>query len=188
MPGELIAFGNNGLVAFGTSENELRTHARTIEEMLHANSHDGTVWTMPFDALDPDATDKIFGYIKNESKELNIHCRHFSFLSTVTGWLEIIRVTGTAAGGTKVDLTNDNHSHALETPEGIFESGVDITGLTDGGKHRFIRLIADTQREITIPHDILLGNNGAIGLNWTESTGVLTGTVGFYTHTKAADE
>ena len=59
---EYLLLGN-GLIAGGTKERELPTHARTFEEMLHANSHDGQVWTMPFDARDPDATDKIFGYI-----------------------------------------------------------------------------------------------------------------------------
>lgn len=188
MPGELIAFGNNGLVAFGTRENELLTHARTIEEMLHANSHDGQAWAMPFDARNPDATDKIFGYIQNGDSELNIHVRHFAFRTTVAGDLEILRVTGTASGGTAVTLTNENHNNALDTPEGIFEAGADITNLTDGGKHDFMVLETGKTNRYTVKHDIVLGKNGAIGLNWVPSTGILTGTVIFYTHVKAEDE
>lgn len=138
MPGQLIAFGNNGLVAFGTRENELLTHSRTIEEFPHANAHDGKVWAMPFDAVNPNGADKIFGYIKNTSGDLNLHARVFRFRTDVAGILEIIRVTGTAASGTEVALTNGNSAHALETPSGIFESGTDITGLTDGGKVRFL--------------------------------------------------
>lgn len=188
MPGELISFGNNGLVMFGTKEHEALVHARTIEEMLHANDHDGQAWTMPFDARDPDATDKIFGYIQNGSQELNLHVRHLAFETTVAGFLEIIRVTGTAAGGTGVTLTNDNHAHALETPEGLFEAGANITGLTDGGKHDFMYLKTGETNRLTIPHDIILPKNGAIGLNWVPATGVLTGTVKFYTHVKPEDE
>lgn len=188
MPGELIAFGNNGLVAFGTAENELLVHARTIEEMLHANSHDGQAWTMPFDARNPDATDKIFGYIQNGDGELNIHLRHFAFQTTVAGFIEIIRVTGTAAGGSAVTLTNENHNNALDTPEGTFEAGADITGLTDGGKHEFLYLETGKVNRFTVNHDIVLGKNGAVALNWVPSTGILTGKVVFYTHVPGGEE
>ena len=179
MPEYLI--GPNGKLVKVTALGELFVHGTVDEEMHHQNEHEGEVFVLPFDAIDPDATDKIFGYIQNTDSDKDIHIRHFRFNSTVAGYLEIIRVTGTAAGGSDVVLTNENHNFSAQTPEGKFQSGTDITGLTDGGKHEFLYLPALTTVSLTVPHDIILGKNGAIALNWVPSTGILTGTVKFFT-------
>ena len=56
MPTTLV--GPNGQTVKVSNEGELFTHSRTIETMAHINQHEGKVWTLPFDALNPDATDK----------------------------------------------------------------------------------------------------------------------------------
>lgn len=179
---EFIVGANNKLIK-ATSEGELWVHSRNSEEMLYANQHFGNAWTMPFDAFDPDATDKKFCYIQNGSNAVDIHVRHFDFITTVAGILEIIRVTGVATSGTGVTLVSENENFSTDTPDGIFEDGADIGGLTDVGKHAFMQLETGKNNRLTIFHDIILGKNGAIALNWVPSTGVLTGTVKFYTHT-----
>ncbi len=180
MPEYLI--GPNGKIVKVSVDGELFTHSRTNEAMGYINQHDGKVWSMPFDAVDPTDADDYFGYIKNDSKDEDLHLRHFNFHSTVAGFLEIQRVTGTSVNGTSVTLVEENSRFAEETPEGTFESGVNITGLTDGGVHEFIYLEANKWMAHTIAHDIILGRNGSVGLLWTVSTGILTGVVKFYSH------
>lgn len=180
MPDYIV--GANGKLIKASKDGELFTHARTSEEMLYVNQHEGRAWTMPFDALDPTADDDIFGYIQNGDNDLNIHVRHFAFQTTVAGMLEVIGVTGTAVSGVGVTLTAENENFKSDTPAGIFESAVAITGLTDIGKHDFMYLETGKTNRLTVAHDIILGKNGAVALNWVPSTGVLTGTVKFYTH------
>ena len=70
-----------------------------------------------------------------------------------------------------------------KTPEGVYQTGADITGLTYGGKFAFQQLpVADTNYDIFIPHDVILDKNGAIALNWVPATGILSGTVWFFLH------
>ncbi len=178
---EFILGANNKLIK-ATADGELWVHARQSEEMLYANQHFGQAWTMPFDAFDPGATDKKFAYIQNGSNIVDIHIRHLDFYTTVAGFLEVIRVTGVATSGTGVVLVSENENFSTNTPDGIFEDGADIGGLTDGGKHAFMYLETGKVNHFDIAHDIILGKNGAIALNWVPSTGVLTGTVKFFTH------
>ena len=178
---DYILGANNKLIK-ATADGELWVHSRNSEEMLYANQHFGQAWTMPFDAFDPDATDKKFCYIQNGSNLVDLHVRHFNFHTTVAGMLEIIRVTGTATSGSGVTLVPENENFALNTPDGIFEDGADIGGLTDAGKHDFMFLETGKSNRLTVLHDIILGKNGAMALNWVPSTGVLTGTVKFYAH------
>lgn len=180
MPTTLV--GPNGVEVKVTAEGELFTHARSQETMGFINQNEGRVWSMPFDAFDPDATDKKWLYIKNESEVVDIHLRHFILRSTVAGTMEVLRVTGTAVAGSAVTLVNHNDNFPTRVPKGIFETGADITGLADGGKYRPIYLVADVERIVNVQHDIILGPGSAMALNWPESTGVFTGAVEFYTH------
>lgn len=178
----VVLLGPNGKEVKVSNEGELFTHSRTIETMGFINQHEGHVWTLPFDAFDPDATDKKWLYIKNESEVVDIHMRHFILRSTVAGTMEVLRVTGTAAAGSGVTLVNHNDNFPTRVPKGIFETGADITGLTDGGKYRTIYLVADVERIINVQHDIILGPGSAMALNWPEATGVFTGGIEFFTH------
>ncbi len=180
MPTTLV--GPNGVEVKVSAEGELFTHARSQETMGFINQNEGHVWTMPFDALDPTSDNDVFGYIKNESEVVDLHVRHFDFSSTVAGILEIQRVTGIAVGGTPVVLVNENDNFPTRVPKGIFESGVDITALTDGGVHHFMTLVADVQKHLTVLHDIILGPGSAMALHWVPGTGILTGTIKFYAH------
>lgn len=165
-------------------DDEGRAHtAAVVESDMEDRNEKGFAWSLPFDAIDPTGADDKFVYIKNTESALNLHIRRIRVSSTVVGMLEVLRVTGTAAGGSGVTLVNFNESFNSKTPEGVFETGADITGLTDAGKYAFQQLpVADTEYNIHIPHDIILGKNGAIALNWVPATGILTGTVWFFLH------
>ncbi len=154
-----------------------------VESDMENRNEKGFAWSLPFDAVNPTAGDDIFAYLQNTDPSLSIHVRRIRVSSTVVGMLEVIRATGTAAGGSGVTLVNFNQAFAAKTPTGIFETGADITGLTDGGKYAFQQIVAiDTNYDIHIPHDIILGKNDAVALNWVPATGVLTGTIWFFVH------
>lgn len=180
MPTTLV--GPNGREVKVSVDGELFTHSRAQETMGFINQEEGHAWTMPFDALDPTDTDDYFGYIKNESELVNLHVRHFNFSSTVAGILEIQRVTGTPVNGSTVVLVNENDNFPTRVPKGTFESGVNITGLTDAGVHDFMTLVADVESKLTVLHDIILGPGSGLALLWTPNTGILTGTIKLYAH------
>ncbi len=163
------------------SEGRFVTSAVTETDMEHRNES-GFTWSMPFDAIDPTGADDVFLYIQNLEPSLSMHIRRIRVSSTVAGMVEVIRVTGTAVGGSDVTLVNFNAGFSAKTPTGTFQTAVDITGLTDGGKYSFQRLAADTTHEIALHHDIILDKNGAIALNWVPASGVLSGTVYFFLH------
>ena len=164
-----------------SATGRFETKAVTETDMEERNEG-GFVWSMPFDAIDPTGADDIFLYLQNTSNQ-NLHIRRMHVSSTVVGFIEVIRVTGTPAGGSGVTLVNFNNKFSSETPDGTFESGADITGLTDGGKYRFQQLtVANTTYELTFHHDIILNKNGAVALNWVPATGILTGCVYFFLH------
>lgn len=165
-----------------TPEGELRT-AAVVETDMEKRNEKGFAWSMPFDAIDPTGANDIFLYIQNTEPTLNLHIRRIQVSSTVAGMLEVIRVTGTATGGSDVTLVNFNEGFSSKTPTGVFQTAVDITNLTDGGKYAFQPLpVADTKYDLEIPHDIILDKNGAVAFNWVPATGILTGTVWFFLH------
>lgn len=169
-------------IAEVTDAGRLHTSA-VIESDMEKRNETGFAWCLPFDAVDPTGADDIFAYIQNAESSLNLHVRRIRVSSTVVGMLEVLRVTGTATGGSTATLVNFNEGFAAKTPAGTFETGVDITALTDGGKYAFQQLtVADTTYDIEIPHDIILDKNGAIALNWVPATGILSGTIWFFLH------
>lgn len=165
-----------------SDEGRMHVAAVTETDMEHRNE-EGFVWSLPFDAVDPTSDNDIFVYIQNTEPSLNMHIRRIVLSSTVVGFVEVLRVTGTAVGGAAATLVNFNQGFSSKTPTGIFETGSDITALVDGGKYVFQQLaVANTTYTITLHHDIILDKNGAMALNWVPSTGILSGVVYFFLH------
>jgi hypothetical protein len=178
---QLIGAKGNRIVEV-TDEGRLHTNA-VIETDMEKLNETGFAWCLPFDAIDPTGADDIFVYLQNTEPSMDLHIRRIRVSSTVAGMLEVLRVTGTATGGDTATLLNFNDGFSSKTPTGIFETGVDITALADGGKYAFQQLpVADTTYDIHIPHDIILNKNGAMALNWVPATGILSGTVWFFLH------
>lgn len=181
MPIQIIGAKGNRIVEVA-EDGHLLTDAVVETDMEHVNEK-GLAWSMPFDAIDPTGADDVFLYIKNTESDFNLHVRRIRVSSTVAGMLEVIRVTGTAVGGGDSTLVNFNEAFSVKTPEGSFQTAVDITGLAKGGKYLFQQLtVADTNYDIFIPHDIILNKNGALAFNWVPATGILSGTVWFFLH------
>lgn len=179
---QMMGAEGNRIVEVDSDDGSVFTRAVTESDMENRNEL-GFAWSFPFDAVDPTGADDIFLYIQNTESLLNLHVRRIRISSTVAGMLEVIRVTGTAVGGSDATLVSFNEQFAANTPAGVFQTAVDITGLTVGGKYTFQQLaVADTTYDIIFPHDVILNKNGALALNWVPATGILSGTVFFFLH------
>ena len=179
---QIIGAKGNRIAEVHERTGRVLTQAVTETDMEDRNEQ-GFVWSLPFDAIDPTAGDDKFVYIQNTEPSLEMHIRRIHISSTVAGMLEVQRATGTAVGGSAVTLVNFNDGFSTKTPTGLFETGVDITGLTDGGVYRFQQLdTVDKTYEMTFHHDIILPKNGAIALHWVPATGILSGCVYFFLH------
>jgi len=142
----------------------------------------GKTWTVPFDAIDPTGADDHFVHIKNNGPR-PLEVFELELFTTVAGFVEIVRCTGTATSPTAIVPVSLRGSGAA--PVGLFESGVDLQ-MTLGSKIMHIYLAANTPRRIPLEAGLLIPNGGQIALNWDQATGILTGHVGL--HEVPADE
>lgn len=150
--------------------------ARHRSEFL--NVKDGKVWALDIDAIDPaGAADKFF-YIKNTGTvDIKIHSIRIS--STVAGFVSVKKVSGTASFTAGADVTPlSMRTNTAPVVQATIKTDTDTTGLTDQGV--FDRISLDTaDREIlhTYESTIMIGAGGAVALEWSAATGILTGTI-----------
>lgn len=161
-------------------DSDNRAHVASVQasEEHHENEDNLKAWTASFDAVDPTGADDYFVYMQNTAKETRVISR-ISITSTAAGVVEVQHVTGTALGG-GADEVNSWTIGAADPSEFTFQSGVDITGLTDAGVLRFAALQVNITEYLEFPQTIRLPQNQAIALLWTASTGGLTGNIDFY--------
>ena len=132
----------------------------------------------PFDAVDPTGADDYFVYILYSGTG-ELHITDVRLTSTVAGFMEPQVVTGTAAGGTAVGLVNRNLGSS-KVPDGTYEFGVDITGLTDAGHLHHMWLQANVEGHLGLNGHYIIQPGQAMALLWTAATGILSGTVSMY--------
>lgn len=137
----------------------------------------GELWILPIGAIDPTGADDNFAYLKND-EPAPIEVSEVQLASTVAGIVKMEKCTGTASGGTAVNPINTN-GNSGKAPAVTFETGVDITGLTDAGVLGTIGLGANLEGGSLSPKGpiIILKKDEAVLLNWSAATGVLTGTI-----------
>lgn len=167
-----------GFEAKVNEDNQLLTNATTATEEHHQNEEHEKAWTASFDAIDPTGADDYFVNLKNTATSVRAIAR-IAITSTVAGYVEVQRVTGTSSGGS-ADEINSFTFGGSDPADFAFESGVDITGLTDAGVMRFAWLQANITEYLEFPQSIRLAQNEQCALLWTVSTGILTGNVDFY--------
>lgn len=159
-------------------DNRAHVASVTASEEHHENEDNQKAWTGSFDAIDPTEVDDYFLNMKNTSTAVRAISR-IEITSTVAGYLEVQRVTGTSIGGAADEV--NSWTFGASDPDGFtFETAVDITGLTDAGVVRFRWLQANVTEVIEFPQTIRLLQNEQCALLWTPNTGILTGNVDFY--------
>ncbi len=145
----------------------------------HFINHDKErYWSMPFDAIDPTDADDYFLYIKYTGSG-TLHIPEIKVTSTVAGFIEPQHVTGAAVSGAEVTLVN-RHLGSTKTPDGNYQTAVNITGLADAGHLEHEWLQANIQTTIGDRGHIIIPPGEAFALLWTVSTGILSGAVKFY--------
>jgi len=161
-------------------DSDNRAHVASVQasEEHHENEDNLRAWTASFDAIDPTGADDYFVYIQNTAKETRAISR-IAITSTAAGIVEVQHVTGVAVGGSD-DEVNSWTIGAADPSEFTFQSGVNITGLTDAGVLRFAALQVNITEYLDFPQTLRLPQNQAIALLWTSTTGGLTGNIDFY--------
>ncbi len=99
--------------------------------------------------------------------------------------LKLWFVSGTAAGGNEITLTNDNRTSPNAAPASAMEGGnaaTGITGLTADALIEIVRCAADHEVEFAIADSVRLGQNDAIAIEVDAGTAAdVEGTIlGFF--------
>jgi len=170
----------DGQAAHVTKSHQLETTSITKTQDRHENQDSGAVWSYCFDAVNPVAADDFFIYIKNTNSHDYV-VTDFRLWSTTTGGNVMIhKVSGTpsyAAGGTDVAAIPRN-TKFTSTPDLIFKTDTDITGLNDDGI--WFPMTLDNvghMEHLQTTAGIILGANGAMGLSWSAATGEISGLI-----------
>lgn len=156
----------NQLDVFSVSE----ASDRAINHVEH------TVWSLPFEAVDPTGADDYFFHIKNTGTE-DLAITDIRLESSVVGTAEVHYVTGTASAGTAVSPVNRWIGNT-NAPTATIQTGADITGLTNGGVLFWINLsTADELFHLRTTSNIFIPPGQQVAIMWDTSTGVLKGMV-----------
>lgn len=168
----------SGKFADVNGDFQLLTDATARHRSEFLNGKGGKVWALDINAIDPvGAADKFF-YLRNTgSTDIKIHSIRLS--STVAGIVTVKKVSGTATFTAGIDITPLSFSSSA-TPfvSATIKTDTDTTGLTDEGV--WARMSLDTaNREVLheIPSTIMIANGGALALEWSAATGILSGTI-----------
>lgn len=168
----------NGKSARVNTENQLEVLSVSIPEDRHNNETHESVWSLPFQDIDPAGADDYFLYITNTgSKSLSITDIRAS--STVAGSMQVRHVSGVAVFvvGTDVDPVSRflGSNKALNA---AVKTDTDITGLTDEGILFFMDFDTVNKLEhLRTSSNIIIPPGQAVALFWEEATGILTGVV-----------
>ena len=162
-------------------------YARYDESLFNAFNK-GNLWSFPVDLIDPAGADDYFWHILNNGSE-PIDVVGLSFASTVGGFIEVDRVTGTAGGSpTTVLPVNFKTGDQVAVENVTCVTDPDITGLTLAGVMGVVGI--DTAlggRPYWFPVPIRVPTGKAVAGLWSAATGILTGSVYFQKTTEPLD-
>ena len=170
--------GVNGSVK--VSDNRLWTDTVVKTNDQEINEQSGKVWSLPFEGINPAATDDYIFYCKNTGNaDLAISDFRIS-ADTATTQIGFYGVTGTAASGsTLTPVSRTIGSSAI--PTAIIETGTDITGLTSTGALFFMQLaVVDTMYHLSTSSKIIIPKGRAIALSVETATANITGVISLY--------
>ena len=135
----------------------------------------GKGWVLPIIAISPTAIDDNIAYLKNNGTQPIEVLLVEGYAATAVGVVRVVTCTGVAAGGTAVTPVALN-TDSNKAPDVTFETGVDITGLTEVGVVTDLSMIVlSTKYEERLTPSLILGPNKAILLSASVATMVVTG-------------
>jgi hypothetical protein len=160
------------------SEGEALTRAISEPEDRHLNQEHESVYSLPFEGIDPAGVDDYFFYIENTGTT-NQAVTDIRIESSVIGTVEVHYVTGTPSFTAGVDVTPVNrHLGSNKTPTATIKTDTDTTGLINGGVMFWINCdTADTLYHLRTTSNIIIPPGQAVALMWDQATGILKGMV-----------
>ena len=171
-----IEGGRSGDKMDVTRRNAARVFSVGVSQSFHAMYRDNSTWTIS-STQTPTAALDYFLYIQNTSTLRDLLITGVRIDAATAESVAVQRVTGSPASGTAIVPLNRSLGSAT-TPQGVFEEGVDITGLTAAGTFERILIPAGSQgaadmednpiilRRGTGAAVALLATTGAIALNF----------------------
>lgn len=168
-----------GVRAEVSDENQLEVSAVCLDIIEHKNKEHHVVWYLPLDAVAPSGATKFF-YIGNNAGQLNVVISKLRLSSTVAGIFRFVKVTGTPVGGTVIAPTALFLSSMQIPADGVFLSGVSITGLTDAALIAPIYVPANTMITLDLQAKWYIVPGTAIAIQ-APAAAVVSGMVTIYT-------
>jgi len=149
--------------------NRLSVSSAGYSESRMVSAQDGETykWNTSWSA----DTGEMVAYIKCNSTTHRLIIDRVTVGGVVTGFFELFQVTGTAAGttmtGKNMNLTAGNSANATGF------GGAEVTGLTEAGRIDLARVPALGRVDMEIDDTLILGQNHAIAIKYTGSTGIV---------------
>jgi len=178
-----ITDGNNGIV--GVSLNKrLNVSSRTGSRAYYVARDDGLcyTWTSSWSA---DTGEEVF-YLKNNSKTLLLLVDEITCSSVNAGFFEIYTTTDTAAGTTVTGKATNQRIGISADASAL--GNAEVTGVTPAVADRIYlcRNAANGRSVINVKDELILGQDDAIVVTYTGSTGIQDIEVtGFFEHEDA---
>jgi len=152
-----------------TSRNSINASCANYSESRLISAQDGETykWNTSWSA----DTGEMVAYIKCDSTTHRLVIDRVTVGGVLTGFFELFQVTGTAAGtamaGKNMNLTAGNTANATGFGH------AQVTGLTEAGRIDLARVPALGRVDMEIDDTLILGQNHAIALKYTGSTGIV---------------
>lgn len=160
--------GGSGKLAKVNSRRRLDVSAANVSESAYiaAAEAETYIWTGSYST---NTGDEIM-YIKNNSSSKLLVIDKVTVNSVNAGFFELFDVSGTAAGtivtGKNTNLTSGNVADATSYGD------ASVTGLTIGDRIDLARTAANGRTDMKLNDVLILGQNNAIAVTYTGSTGL----------------
>ena len=159
------------------SEHRALTFATSESIDAHLNRVKQTVWSIPFEGLNPAGADDYVLYIKNTGDKV-IHISDIRLMADTTATqVEVQVVSGVAIGGSAIAPVARTIGSA-ELPSATIESGTDITGLTSEGTVFFIQCdTVNKEYHLSTSSRIRIPKSKAVAILVETATANITGVI-----------
>lgn len=159
------------------SEKRLYTLSTTQRVDESINKESGSVWSIPFEGLNPAGADDYVVYIKNTGDKV-VHISDIRVMAdTAATQIAVQSVTGVAVGGTNITPISRTVGSSA-TPSATIEVGSDITGLTSAGTLFFIQCpTVNKEEHLSTSSRIRIPKGRAVALLVETATANITGVI-----------
>jgi len=171
----------SGRTAGVTTDNSLRVMATSLTIEHHANHYHGEAYNVLFEVT-PTGADDCFFYLKNEHDE-DMTLEGIWIHNTASEYIDVkISDIGTPSGGSDITPVNLNCGSG-KSAIGIFQQGVNITGLSGGlNTHRIWHLGSAGMAIYNFDQDIIVSKNNVVTLYAQTGTSAISGLLVFNYH------